>query len=193
MVTDGKGSGYECEIITVKKESIYLDILSSQSHPEPEPQITLCMGIIKKRDRLEFAVEKAAELGVTKIILFEGEHSQKGKVREDRVVSTAISAMKQSLRFYLPEIIIEKDISGAISKHAQTGELILADETKTKSNQTIAGAAEYFLIVGPEGGFSSNERDILKTFNPTYYSLGTNRLRAETAAIVMVDRFANLK
>jgi 16S rRNA (uracil1498-N3)-methyltransferase len=52
---------------------------------------------------------------------------------------------------------------------------------------------KYFLIVGPEGGFSSNEREIIKSYNPEYYSLGKNRLRAETAAIVMVDRFANLK
>lgn len=194
LVTDGKGKGYECKVLEVKKKQVTLDILNTLEKTEPKPKVILCMGIIKKRDRLEFAVEKAVELGVTTIILFEGEHSQKGKVREDRLETTATSAMKQSLRFYLPAIIIEKDISGALSKHTQPGaELILADETKIGSDQTTSSAAEYFLIVGPEGGFSSNERGILKRYNPKYYSLGENRLRAETAAIVMVDRFTNLK
>lgn len=194
LVTDGVGNEYECSIVDIKKKSIYLDILSIRSHSKPEPQIILCMGIIKKRDRLEFAVEKAVELGVGKIVLFEGEHSQKGNVREDRLESTAISAMKQSLRFYLPEIVVEKNISDAISGHAQTSTLILADETVAESNEVMKNQTdEFFLIVGPEGGFSSNEREVLKTFDLKYYSLGANRLRAETAAIVMVDRFASIK
>lgn len=194
LVTDGKGNGYECKIFDIKKKSVYLEILNIQSHSEPEPKITLCMGIIKKRDRLEFAVEKAVELGVSKIVLFEGEYSQKGNVREDRLESTAISAMKQSLRFYLPEIVVEKNITEAISKHAQNSALIFADETVEESNQDKKDLSEeYFLIVGPEGGFSSNEREIVKSFDPKYYSLGKFRLRAETAAIVMVDRFSALK
>lgn len=194
VVTDGVGNGHECKIINVKKKSIYLEVLNSRLHPKPEPHVTLCMGIIKKRDRLEFAVEKAVELGVSKIVLFEGEHSQKGNVREDRLKSTIISAMKQSLRFYLPEVIVEKNISDAISKHVQNSTLIFADETTENSNKKREKKPEkYFLIVGPEGGFSSQEREIIQTFDPEYYSLGEKRLRAETAAIVIVDRFANLK
>lgn len=196
FVTDGKGKEYECKILEVKKKSAYLDILNTQSHSKPEPQIVLCMGIIKKRDRLEFAVEKAVELGVGKIVLFEGEHSQKGNVREDRLETTAISAMKQSLRFYLPEVFVERNIAEAISKHAENSTLILADEIVRESDQEKKNLSDeyvYFLIVGPEGGFSSNEREILQRFEPKYYSLGAHRLRAETAAIVMVDRFANLQ
>lgn len=193
LVTDGRGNKYECEIVKIKKKNVYLEILSTQSYLNPEPTITLCMGIIKKRDRLEFAVEKAVELGVSKIVLFEGEHSQKGNVREDRLESTVISAMKQSLRFYLPEVIVEPNISDAISKHAQNSTLILADETVEESNHQKKRSDKYFLIVGPEGGFSSKEREIVKSYVPQYYSLGGYRLRAETAAIVMVDRFANHK
>ncbi len=194
LVTDGKGNGYECQITNVRKNSVYLDILKTQSHSPPVPYVSLCMGIIKKRDRLEFAVEKAVELGVAKIILFEGEHSQKRNVREDRLESTVISAMKQSLRFYLSEVIVEQNISDAISKHAKNSTMIFADETVEESNQIGKEQLDkYFLIVGPEGGFSSNEREIIQKTDPEYYSLGENRLRTETAAIIMVDRFANLK
>lgn len=194
LLTDGLGNEFNCKIINVEKKSVYLDILSTQSHPKSNPQIILCMGIIKKRDRLEFAVEKTVELGVSKIVLFEGEHSQKGNVREDRLESTAISAMKQSLRFHLPQVVVEKNISDAISKHTRNSILVLADETVEESNQVEESLSdEYFLIVGPEGGFSLNEREVVKSFGPEYYSLGKHRLRAETAAIAMVDRFSNPK
>lgn len=193
LVTDGCGKEFTCKILDTGKKTVNLEILNEKTHPQGESQIILCMGIIKKRDRLEFAVEKAVELGVSKIVLFEGEHSQKGNVREDRLESTAISAMKQSLRFYLPEVIVEKNISDAISKHVQNSRLILADETVEESDHQKKKSDNYFLIVGPEGGFSSNEREIIQSFDPKYYSLGEHRLRAETAAVVMVDRFANLK
>lgn len=194
LVTDGIGNEYDCRIINVKKKAVYLEVVNSEKHSEIKPKITLCMGIIKKRDRLEFAVEKAVELGVSKIVLFEGEHSQKGRVREDRLESTVISAMKQSLRFHLPKVIVEKNISDAVSKHAGNTEIILADETVLGSDRDKKDQPnEYFLIVGPEGGFSSNEREYIKNFNPTFYSLGDHRLRAETAAIVMVDRFLRLQ
>lgn len=194
FVTDGLGNEYDCKIINLKKESVYLEIVNSDRHIETNPKITLCMGIIKKRDRLEFAVEKAVELGVSKIVLFEGEHSQKGRVREDRLESTVISAMKQSLRFFLPEMIVEKNLSDAISKHAENTEIVLADETVVESDQGKKYQPnEFFLMVGPEGGFSSSERKYIKNFNPTFYSLGAHRLRAETAAIVMVDRFVRLQ
>lgn len=193
FVTDGRGNCYKCQISDLKKSTVFLDINDTKKEPVKKPQVTLCLGVIKKRDRLEFAVEKAVELGVSKFILFKGEHSQKGNVREDRLESTAIAAMKQSLRFYLPEIIIEESLEHAVSAHSGDCKIIVADETIDDSNQEFNESQEYFLIVGPEGGFSNSERDFLKTIKADYYSMGEKRLRAETAAIVMVDRFANQK
>lgn len=193
FVTDGKGKCYRCQINDFKKNTVFLDITEIKEEPTGKPQVTLCMGIIKKRDRLEFSVEKAVELGVAKVILFKGEHSQKGNVREDRLESTAIAAMKQSLRFYLPEINIEESLENAVLSYSGNSRVIIADETIDDSEPNIKSSQEYFLIVGPEGGFSGNEREFLTTIQADYYSLGKKRLRAETAAIIMVDRFANQK
>lgn len=195
LVTDGNGNGYECQIRDFKKTTVFLDVINMREELLSKPQVSLCLGIIKKRDRLEFAVEKAVELGVSKIILFNAEHSQKGNVREDRLVSTAISAMKQSLRFHLPEIVIEDSLEHAVSSHKNKAKVIVADETKknvAKKTDT-KNIHHFFLIIGPEGGFSKREREFLATIHPEYYSLGNKRLRAETAAIVMVDRFAGFK
>lgn len=195
FVTDGKGRCYTSRITEFKKTTVFLDIIEIEEEPLKEPQVVLCLGIIKKRDRLEFAVEKAVELGVAKFVLFKGEHSQKGNVREDRLESTAIAAMKQSLRFYLPDIIIEDSLENAVSSHSKNSNVIIADETIDEKGKVFNNhqKQEYFLIVGPEGGFSKSEREFLATFQAEYYSLGEKRLRAETAAIIMVDRFVNQK
>lgn len=192
-VTDGKGNCFDCEIKDFQKSTVFLEISGTEREVISPPAVCLCLGIIKKRDRLEFAVEKSIELGVTKVILFNGEHSQKSNVREDRLEKTAISAMKQSLRFYLPEIIVENSLQDAIENNGKDSKVIVADETTEKGEENHKQSKNYFLVVGPEGGFSKGERKYLKTINPIYYSLGKKRLRTETAAVVMVDRYANLK
>lgn len=195
LVTDGKGKLYNCLIKEIKRNSIILNIQNAEKKEMIKPAIILCMGVIKRRDRLEFAVEKAVELGVSKIVLFKGEHSQKGNVRTDRIKNTAVSAMKQSLRSYLPDIVVENSLSDALHHYEIYSEIVVADETRNKneSDLIIENDRNFFLIVGPEGGFSDSERESLNKFDPCYYSLGKMRLRAETAAIVMVDRFANRK
>lgn len=194
FVTDGKGKCYTCQIRDFKKTTVFLDIIEIKEEPLGKPEVTLCMGVLKKRDRLEFAIEKAVELGVSKVILFKGEHSQKGNVREDRLESTAIAAMKQSLRFHLPEIVVEDSLENAVLSYSGTSRVIIADETIDDSAPNFKqNQRDYFLIVGPEGGFSENERDFLSTIQADYYSLGKKRLRTETAAIIMVDRFAHQK
>lgn len=193
MVTDGKGNWFDCEIKDFQKSTVFLEITGTHNEEKSPPEVCLCLGIIKKRDRLEFAVEKSVELGISKVVLFNGEHSQKSNVREDRLEKTVISAMKQSLRFYLPEIVVESSLQGAIKNHAKDSKVIVADETTEMREESKESPENYFIIVGPEGGFSKREREYLQTINPDYYSLGEKRLRAETAAIVMVDRFANQK
>jgi 16S rRNA (uracil1498-N3)-methyltransferase len=188
-ITDGVGSLYHCEIKQIRKSIVDLSLLDKKSEERSTPFVSLCMGNIKNRDRMEFAVEKASELGVDRIIIFRGDHSQKGNVRRDRIESTVLSAMKQSLRLFLPEIHIEESLKNALL-HKKEGELLLmADETTVIASEIPRDERSTFLIIGPEGGFSHNEREILKKEGAIQISLGSKRLRTETAAIIMVDRF----
>lgn len=192
-VTDGFGNLYLCEISNIQKSSVDLSIIDVKSEEGPTPIITLCIGNIKKRDRLEFAAEKATELGVDRLIFFRADRSQKEKIRRDRVESTVLSAMKQSCRLYLPEVLFEDSMKSAL-KHHKKGELLLmADETTDSVFNLDQNQDTLFMIVGPEGGFSQNERKILKEINAQPISLGNRRLRTETAAMIMVDRFKNRK
>lgn len=191
QVTDGVGNLYSCVIRNIQKSIIDLSIIESRSVERSMPFVTLCIGNIKKRDRLEFAVEKATELGVDRLIIFRGDHSQKEKVRKERIVSTVISAMKQSLRVYLPEILFEDSLKNVL-EHQKAGELLLmADESTDQRVEIDQEEKSLFMVVGPEGGFSRNEREFLKAKNAHRLSLGDQRLRTETAAIIMADRFKN--
>jgi 16S rRNA (uracil1498-N3)-methyltransferase len=118
-----------------------------------------------------------------------GDHSEKQKVREDRLRAAAISAMKQSLRVHLPEIRVEKSLKNALNSVEKPYRIVAADETSGETAFPATDETRFVLVVGPEGGFSEKERELMKNQKAAIYSLGKKRLRAETAAIIMVDRF----
>src|SRR5699024_8939844 len=103
-VVNGLGGWHEGKILSIHKKTVHIHVEKVSQQDRQQPSIVLAMGIIKKRARLEFAVEKATELGVQEIALFRGQHTVKQNVRMDRLAMTAIAAMKQSLQSWLPDI-----------------------------------------------------------------------------------------
>lgn len=189
VITDGEGNLYHCKISSIGQDDLTAEVQNSNFQHRPKPYVTLVLGLIKKRDRLEFAIEKCVELGADRIVVFKGDHSEKQNVREDRIFNTALSAMKQSLRVYLPEIKISNSLIKAFEDIPEIGTIICADETKNGHDTKPKSDKSFTLIIGPEGGFSVNERELIKKLEAVTYSLGEKRLRTETAAISMVDRF----
>ncbi|TVQ02054.1 MAG: 16S rRNA (uracil(1498)-N(3))-methyltransferase [Balneolaceae bacterium] len=192
QVTDGNGNRYICVINRVSKQEVSAEIRQSENEERPLPYLTLCMGIIKKRDRLEFAVEKAVELGVDQLILFRGEYSLKENIRMERLDAAAQSAVKQSLRTWIPKIIIENSLERALNHYNDSSMLIVADETTSSGFSELKKSKSYFLVVGPEGGFSDGERKLLNRKASVHFSLGKKRLRTETAAIVITHHFKSM-
>lgn len=195
FVTDGLGCRFECKISSVSNNVIEALILESINEKRCLPYLTACIGSLKKRDRLEFAIEKLTELGIDRVIVFTGEHSQKVKVRKDRLESAALAAMKQSLRLYLPEIHVEISLESALKLRKEGDKLLLADELSSSNsgyNRMFPNCQSIFVIIGPEGGLSVNERKRLSDMGAESLNLGKKRLRTETAAIVAADRLKNL-
>lgn len=219
LATDGKGLKIKAQVTDLQKEYLLAEIVDQVQDSEPSSRITVALGLIKKRDRLEFALEKLTELGVHRIVLFEGDHSERSKARPDRLELIVQSAVKQSLGSWLPEVHLVESMEGIFTipaEEAQSGsavlqwnELFMADETldaktehtdrdigqrpeetaekvtENRSTLSWANQPERLLIVGPEGGFSKRERDWIFQQHPECQSisLGSRRLRAETAAI----------
>ncbi len=187
-VTDGKGSLYEGTVSEITPKRVILEWEEKSQESPPRPDCVLGMGVIKKRDRLEFAVEKAVELGVSGIALFRSRHTVKENVRLDRLESAVLSAMKQSLRCWLPEVELFDSPEAVIGRFGSRKILLAHRESEGKIPARASVNGKYLLLVGPEGGFSEEEVGRLGERGARAVSLGDHRLRTETAAVVLLDR-----
>ena len=191
-VVDGRGGRYQGTIRRITKKSMQVEIENNDQEPAPSPRLALGIGIIKKRDRLEFAVEKAVELGVAEIRLFRSDHSIKENVRMDRLQAIAISAMKQSLRAWLPEISLYHSVEEVLDYNGSARIFAAHEEVdaiKENGVQEQDSNGTKLLMVGPEGGFSDREVQVFKQREAQLVSLGSNRLRTETAAVAFLSQF----
>ncbi len=103
-VTDGEGKIFTCQITQIVKKSLEANIKNEFKYAERFPNITFCIPILRLNDRLEFALEKCTELGVTNFILYKAKRSVAKEFNQKRIEKILISAMKQSLLSWLPKV-----------------------------------------------------------------------------------------
>lgn len=186
--SDGKGSLYKAQISSISKKSVLANVLEIDKEPEPKIKKVLVFGAIKKRDRLEFAVEKAVELGAWEICVFNADHSERSKINEDRLQSIVISAFKQSKRRWLPEVKYLSSLDHVFRQYQGYHSVMAHVEAEVQKPELLKHEKNLFLI-GPEGGFSNREVELAKKKGVNMISLGKNRLRAETAALTMLSQY----
>lgn len=186
-ISNGKTLGGIAELISFSKKSCTLKVKSFiENMGETGIQIVLALGILANRERFEFALEKAIELGITEFVPLTTKFSQKDKVNVPRLESKAIAAIKQCRRTLLPKIHPQMSIEKAI-EYCKSEQIILADEYGISANQIeIPIKKKLCFFIGPEGGFSDNEIAIISQ-NAVKLNLGCRRLRAETAAITSIS------
>lgn len=186
---DGEGGWYEGEVQLAEDNMVRIITDPAATRHQPQPDVFLGMGIIKKRDRLEFAVEKAVELGVKSIALFRAERSVKQKVRMDRLESIALSAMKQSLRAWLPAILMYNNLENIIERYSFCKIIAAHEDEKETIYRPDKQRKDTLFIIGPEGGLAEKEMKILSEEKAEVISLGPNRLRTETAAAAVLNQY----
>lgn len=194
VIVDGQGGRYEGPVRRITKQSVQIEVRESQHIPKPQPELILGMGIIKKRDRLEFAVEKAVELGATQIALFRSLRTVKENIRMDRLEAITLSAMKQSLRAWLPEVSLFHSVDEVIEYFPEAKVLLAHEKVDASDNLTVyfhdaSQDPKLLLMIGPEGGFTEAEVEKAEAEGAELVSLGNYRLRAETAAVALMSQF----
>jgi 16S rRNA (uracil1498-N3)-methyltransferase len=182
---------YLAEIETARKEHVMFRTLEKLEAPAPTPTLILCAALIKF-DHFEWMIEKATELGVAKIIPIEAARTERGLERAahkriDRWRRIALEASQQSRRAFLPEVEEPSTLPQALALPA-THRYVL-DETpggaplSTALPPVRSAEDSVAMLVGPEGGWTDDEREAFTGAAWKPVCLGPLVLRAETAAI----------
>jgi 16S rRNA (uracil1498-N3)-methyltransferase len=185
-VFNGRDGEWRCSVAEVMKRGCVLKAEERVRDQILPPDVELVLAAVKKSP-LEFAVEKATELGVRRIRLVKTARTQPQNVRMDRLETIAVESAEQTGRMDVPEIATPAPLEDVLQGWEQGRRLMFCDETGgPPALRALPGAGEgpWAILIGPEGGFSPDERERLRALPfTTAVSLGPRVLRADTAAV----------
>ncbi|MFI3317582.1 MAG: 16S rRNA (uracil(1498)-N(3))-methyltransferase [Rikenellaceae bacterium] len=191
-ITDGRGSIFSCRIIDENVKRCRVETESIQSEYERMPY-SLVMGVAptKSIERFEWFLEKATEVGISEIYPLLTTHSERKAIKHERQQRVITSACKQSLKAYHP-ILHEMTALSELVHSDFDGEKLIAHCNEPRSSEgkrlikdLIKPESNTLVLIGPEGDFSPEEVDLALCNGFKEISLGTQRLRSETAAVVV--------
>lgn len=197
-IFNGQGGEYFASISSIQKRNATLNIGQFLDKESESPiSITLAQGI-SRGERMDFTLQKATELGVNHIIPIFSERcsvSLKGPRLEKRIQhwqGVIQSACEQSGRNIIPSLGIAQTIDTFINDSDSPNQLLL-DPTSTKGLHSIASTpSDITILIGPEGGFSDQERERAYAKGFQGIQLGSRILRTETAAIAAISAIQTL-
>jgi 16S rRNA (uracil1498-N3)-methyltransferase len=182
--TNGKGLEAVVEICGTNKNDICFKVKDLIHHTIKDQKYHIALSPLKKPNFFEMVVSKATELGIKEITPIICKNSLKKSVNYNRCNKIIISSLKQSLQYHLPKInkvTSFKDFvliyKNSMIAHCNEGE-------KTTIPKALKKVKNKAIIIGPEGDFSLDEINFARENNYNEVTLGSNRLRSETAAIV---------
>lgn len=192
-VVDGAGHIYSCTIADAHAKHTLLRIDGVTEQPKVWlPRITVAVAPTKNADRMEWLVEKLVEIGIDRFVPLRCERSERKELKTERIEKIAVSAMKQSLKAVLPQIDATvplmqflREESGA---DAQKFVGYCSDSTERRLlAKAYTPGSDVVLMIGPEGDFSPSEIEACLKAGFVPVTMGDNRLRTETAALVAAD------
>lgn len=186
-ITDGKGGLYTAEISDPHSKRCRLEIVEFiPQYGIRDYNIHIAIAPTKNNDRLEWFLEKATEIGIDEITLILCENSERKTVKEERMEKILISAMKQSLKAYLPKLNTPASFEDFIRSNNATQKFIAHCQGEEKSHlkNEIKKDSSVIILIGPEGDFSQEEISRAQLHGFMEVSLGNSRLRTETAGVV---------
>ena len=199
-VFDGLGHEFRSTVSNIRRDVAELRIETEVEPAKPESHLQLNLGVaLLKGEKFDLVVQKATELGVTKITplitryadihLRDASDATKRVARWQRI---ALEAAKQSGRAFVPEI----SLPVAFDKLEVEGDGVMFSERDGESIENLPGASSITALVGSEGGWADEEIETARARGFHVLTLGGRILRAETAAIavtvLMQHRFGDL-
>ncbi len=189
FLADGQGHRYRAEICAIEKSRVRARVLQTE-RVSRKSMVDLTVGFaLVKGLRNDVIIEKGTELGVSRFLVFSSRYSVIKKLSETRIErfrKKAQSAMLQSQRYYLPEVVRMSSIGGILQAGDGYDRILVADPSGEAGVPT--DAKKMLLLIGPEGGFTEPEKEILVKKGARLLSLGPTRLRSETAALAAIAK-----
>lgn len=184
-VFNGADGEWRCSVAEVLKKGVVLTAGEKLRDQITPPDVHLLIATVKK-SALEFAVEKATELGAARVRLIVTARTQPQHVRMDRLQAIAEESAEQTGRLDVPPIDAPQRLDALLADWDPSRRLMFCDETggaPATAALTEAGPGPWAILIGPEGGFSPEEGERLRGLPfALAVSLGPRVLRADTAA-----------
>lgn len=190
---DGNGTLYRCRLLDDNHRGAAVEIMERIALPKVwKPYITVAVAPTKHADRMEWLVEKLVEIGIDRFVPLRCERSERKELKRERIEKIAVSAMKQSLKAVLPRIDDTVTLKNFLAECAASPAQKFvgycdADTPRRLLAKAYAPGSDATLLIGPEGDFSPTEIEACLKAGFVPVTMGDNRLRTETAALVGAD------
>ncbi len=186
-IVDGQGNYCRAMISSASPKTCELTIISKvEGFGKRDFKLVMAVAPTKNIDRFEWFLEKATEIGVDVVTPLLCQRSERKDIKPERLQKVIVSAMKQSVKAFLPELtelvafrnVVEQPFDGdKFIAHCADGEKVLLQNL-------IQPGRDVIILIGPEGDFSADEIELALKNGYRPVSLGNSRLRTETAAVV---------
>lgn len=188
LLADGRGHKFTTAITDDNRKKCVVKILATDTIPAPERALRIAIAFTKNASRIEWFLEKAAEIGIQTIIPLVSQRTEKDKIKAERLQSILVSAMLQSQQFYLPELQEPQAFDKLVKQNKDAQQLIAhcLPEQKSPLQQVMQPGKDTLILIGPEGDFTPEEIKLALDQGFVPVSLGNTRLRTETAGMVAV-------
>ena len=182
-VFDGKGTLWISQVVRHSKRDTLARILEKRLVPGEPYEVILGLSLVRPAS-FELALEKAVEVGVTRIIpLLASRSNTKTGRREERWTRIVIEAAKQSKRYRIPQLSDCVTVDQILDFQAPS-KIVFAERGGGSLQSAVASGAPVLYVVGPEGGWTDPELSTLQQAGFKAVGLGKSILKTETAAIV---------
>jgi 16S rRNA (uracil1498-N3)-methyltransferase len=192
ILVDGLGGFFTAEIVDANPKRCMAKVIKSTlEFGLRNFQVHVAIAPTKNIERIEWFLEKTTEIGIDHITPLLCRFSERKDIKTDRLEKVMVSAMKQSLKAYIPNLDSLTKFTDFISRPFE-GQKFIAhcdEQHRDLLKKMILPNQNYLILIGPEGDFSSEEIKLAMDagFHPV--SLGDSRLRTETAGVVACHTF----
>ncbi|OEC87401.1 16S rRNA (uracil(1498)-N(3))-methyltransferase [Acinetobacter sp. YK3] len=189
---NGKGGEYLVTLTQINKKNAFVSVDQFDAADRTAPFKVTLGQVMSKGDRMDYAIQKATELGVTTIQLLTSERCEmrlkydRDQKKLDHWQSVAIAACEQCGMNRVPEILAPISLTDWVESDLPESRFVLAPN-KDQNNVLLNCSPDLALLIGPEGGLSEAEINIANQNNFKNWCIGDRVLRTETAPVVALS------